>query len=83
MSETTITYLILSAIACIASFLAGYFLCKSRGARLDSNSKLCDNLEAGITDSQDRIGDIIEAGNDIEAILRKYSTTATESKDLE
>lgn len=83
MSETSITYLILSAVACIASFFAGYFFCKSRGARLDSNSKLCDNLEAGITDSQDRIGDIIEAGNDIEAILRKYSTTATESKDLE
>lgn len=83
MSETSITYLILSLLACIASFCFGFFFCKSRGARLDSNSKLCDNLEAGITDSQDRIGDIIEAGNDIEAILRKYSTTTPENKDME
>lgn len=90
LSETNITYLILSAVTCVASFFAGYFLCKSRGKGLASNSDLHNNLTNTIEGSkertdqlEDRLGGIIEAGNDIEAILRKYSTTATESKDLE
>lgn len=90
LSETNITYLILSAVACIASFFAGYFLCKSRGKGLADNTGVCDKLTDTIEGSkertdqlEDRLGGIIEAGNDIEAILRKYSTTATESKDLE
>lgn len=90
LSETNITYLILSAVACIASFLAGYFLCKSRGKGLADNTGVCDKLTDTIEGSKERtdniegkLGDVIEAGNDIEAILRKYSTATTESKDLE
>lgn len=90
MSETSITYLVLSLLACIASFCFGYFFCKSRGARLAGNTDICDQLADSIkgsteriTDSEAKLGGLIEAGNNIEEILRKYSTTTPENKDME
>lgn len=90
MSETSITYLVLSLLACIASFFFGYFFCKSRGTGLAGNTDICNKLTNSIEGSSERVegvenklGGILEAGNNIEEILRKYSTTTTESKNLE
>ena len=90
MSEESITYLLLSLLACVASFCFGYFLCKYRETRLANNPGVCDKLTDTIEGSkertdqlEDRLGGIIEAGNDIEEILRKYSDSTPDSKDLE
>jgi hypothetical protein len=90
LSETVIAYLVISLVACVASFFFGYFFCKSRGKGLAGNSDLCDRLTDTIKDSSERadsiegkLGNVIETGRDIEEILRKYSAATTESKDLE
>ena len=90
LSETVIAYLVISLVACVASFFFGYFFCKSRGKGLADNSGICDKLTDTIEGSKERtdniegkLGDVIETGRDIEEIFRKYSTATTEGKDLE
>ena len=88
--ETTIGYIVISLIACVASFLAGYFLCKSRNTGLADNTGVCDKLSDSIEGSKDtardianRLGDLIESGSDIEAIFNKYAESTPEDKKLE
>lgn len=88
--ETTIGYIIISLIACVTSFLAGYFLCKSRNTGLADNTGVCDKLSDSIEGSservdklEDRLGDLIESGSDIEAIFNKYAESNPEDKELE
>ena len=73
MSEEIIALLIVSLLACIASFGFGYFFCKSRGAGLAGNTELCSDIQTGVADSQKRVGDIIDTASDIEAIFDKYN----------
>ena len=88
--ETTIGYIVISLIACVASFLAGYFLCKSRNTGLADNTGVCDKLSDSIEGSservdklEERLGDLIESGSDIEAIFNKYAESTPEDKKLE
>lgn len=88
--ETTIGYIVISLIACVASFFCGYFLCKSRNTGLADNTGVCDKLSDSIEGSservdklEERLGDLIESGSDIEAIFNKYAESTPEDKELE
>ena len=83
-------HLIYHAIGIVLGMVCGWLLHSNRNLRLENSSGVCDKLSDSIegskeriTDSESKLGDIIEAGNDIEAILRKYSEPTSENKDLE
>ena len=73
MSEETIIILLITVIACAASFGFGYFLCRSRGKGLGNNTELCENIESGINENKDRVGKLADATSNVEAILDKYN----------
>ena len=88
MNETQVLTFVLILIGYVASFLFGYYYSKYRG--LAANSRVCDNLAGNLEDStervedlEDKLGGLVEAGRDVEAILRKYNTTTAEGKDVE
>lgn len=90
MSEETILILIFGALGYVASFFAGYFVHKSRSTGLGDITELHKELTGNLTDSsertddiKDKLGGLVEAGRDVEEILRKYNTTVTESENLE
>lgn len=73
MSEEIIAILLIAVLACAASFGFGYFLCRSRGKGLGSNTELCADIQDGIDENKDRVGKLADATADIEAIINKYA----------
>lgn len=90
MNEKAVFDFVLLLLGYLFAFGCGYFLCKCRKTGLASNSDLHNNLTDSIEGSKDtagdvadRLGDLIEAGSDIEAIFSKYRESAPEDKKLE
>lgn len=90
MSEEAILHLIYHAIGIALGMVCGWLLHSNRNLRLASNSGVCDKLSDSIegskervADSESKLGGIIEAGKDVEALFRKYSDSTSENKDVE
>ena len=88
---------IIVALGYVASFLAGYWLCKSRYSGLGKDSAVLSDLTEGIegTEQQvgesaelageikDRIDDLVESGGDIEDIFKRVNEANSESGEKE
>ena len=80
MDEKSILIIIFGLLGYIASFLFGYFLCKSRGKGLASDTELCPDVAGDIEKNADRAGDladgldeVISAGDDVTDIFKRYA----------
>ena len=90
MNETSILILVFGLLGYIASFLFGYFLCKSRGKGLASDTELRPDVSGNLKEDADRIGDladgldeVIAAGDDVTDIFKRYAFEAEERAKLE
>lgn len=88
MSETVL-YITSLLLSMLVGFLLG-IICNNKQRGLAGSSGVCDKLSDSIegskervADSESKLGGIIEAGKDVEAILRKYSDSTSENKDAE
>lgn len=89
MNETLVNLIYLAA-GVLLGMVIGWLLHTNRNLRLAKDSGVCDNITRDIKDStervenlEDKLGGLVEAGRDVETILRKYSESTSESKDVE
>ena len=89
MNETTV-HLIYHAVGIVLGIIIGWLLHTNRNLRLAKDSGVCDNITRDIKDStervenlEDKLGGLVEAGRDVEAIISKYSAGSAENKDVE
>ena len=89
MNETLVNLIYLAA-GVLLGMVIGWLLHTNRNLRLAKDSGVYDNLTRDIKDStervenlEDKLGGLVEAGRDVEAIISKYSAGSAENKDVE